>query len=438
MNISIFGMGYVGAVSMACLARDGHRVIGVDIDPYKLELIRSGNSPIVEEGIQELMADVVASGKVTVTHDVTAAVHDSDISFVCVGTPSASNGSQDQRAVLKIAGQFAEALKHKNGRHVFVFRSTVVPGTVEDLLVPLIEQASGKRCNVEFDVCFQPEFLREGTSIQDYDKPPFTIIGTHSDHARNMLRELFGHLPCQFQVTSIRSAEMIKYCCNNFHTVKITFANEVARLCAALKVDPFEVMALVCQDKHLNISAAYLKPGYAFGGSCLPKDLRATLYMAKQYDLNLPMLASLLPSNQAHIDHAFEKVMSMGQRKVAMIGLAFKSGTDDLRESPLVSLAERLLGKGMDLVIYDGEVSLSRLLGANKRYIDEHIPHLGELLHPSLPKVVAHGDILILGSSDRLVHAELKTLLQPHHRLIDLALMEDVTGLPCVYEGLCW
>jgi len=438
MNISIFGMGYVGAVSMACLARDGHRVIGVDIDPYKLDLIRSGKSPIVEERIQELMADVVASGKITVTHDVTAAVHDSDISFVCVGTPSASNGSQDQRAVLKIARQFAEALKHKHGRHVFVFRSTVVPGTVEDLLVPLIEQDSGKRCNVEFDVCFQPEFLREGTSIQDYDKPPFTIVGTDSDYARKKLHELFGHLPCEFQVTSIRSAEMIKYCCNNFHTVKITFANEVARLCAALKVDPFEVMALVCQDKHLNISAAYLKPGYAFGGSCLPKDLRATLYMAKQYDLNLPMLASLLPSNQAHIDHAFEKVMSTGQRKVAMIGLAFKSGTDDLRESPLVSLAERLLGKGMDLVIYDGEVSLSRLLGANKRYIDEHIPHLGELLRPSLPKVVTHGDILILGSSDPLVHAELKTLLQPHHRLIDLALMEDVTGLPCVYEGLCW
>src|ERR1043166_717764 len=438
MNISIFGMGYVGAVSMACLARDGHRVIGVDIDPYKLELIRSGKSPIIEEGIQELMAEVVASGRVIVTHDVNKAVHDSDISFVCVGTPSAPNGSQDQRAVLKIAGQFAEALKHKSDRHVFVFRSTVVPGTVEDLLVPLIEQGSGKHRDVQFDVCFQPEFLREGTSIRDYDKPPFTIVGTDSDFARKKLQELFGHLSCAFQVTSIRSAEMIKYCCNNFHTVKITFANEVARLCHALKINPFEVMELVCQDKHLNISPAYLTPGYAFGGSCLPKDLRATLYMAKQHDLSLPMLASLLPSNQAHIDQAFDKIMSMGQRKVGMIGLAFKSGTDDLRESPLVDLAERLLGKGMELVIYDGEVSLSRLLGANKRYIEERIPHLAELLRSSLPKIVAHGEVLILGSSDPLVHAELKTLVRPHHRLIDLVSMRDVRDLPCHYEGLCW
>jgi GDP-mannose 6-dehydrogenase len=302
----------------------------------------------------------------------------------------------------------------------------------------LIEQGSGRRCNVEFDVCFQPEFLREGSSIKDYDKPPFTIVGTNSDYARKKLNELFGHLPCKFQVTSIRSAEMIKYCCNNFHTVKITFANEVARLCAALKVNPFEVMELLCQDKQLNISPAYLTPGYAFGGSCLPKDLRATLYMAKEHDINVPMLGSLLLSNQAHIDHAFEKIMSLGQRRVGMIGLAFKSGTDDLRESPLVNLAERLLGKGMDLVIYDGEVMLSRLLGANKRYIEEHIPHLGELLRSSLPTVVSHGDVLILGSNDSLVHAELKTLVKPHHRLIDLARMEDTSDLPCVYEGLCW
>jgi GDP-mannose 6-dehydrogenase len=438
MNISIFGLGYVGAVSMACLARDGHNVIGVDIDPHKVDLIRKGRSPIIEEGIQELMAKVVSSGRITVTQDVAAALHDSELSFICVGTPSAPNGSQDQGALVKITRQFGEALKHKHSRHVFVFRSTMVPGTVEDLLAPLIEQDSGKRRDVDFDVCFQPEFLREGSSIKDYDKPPFTIVGTHSDYAQNKLRQLFGHLPCQLQITSIRSAEMIKYCCNNFHTVKITFANEVARLCEALKVNPFEVMELVCQDKQLNISSAYLKPGFAFGGSCLPKDLRATLYMAKQHDVDLPMLGSLLPSNQVHIDRAIDRVLSIGQRKVGMIGLAFKSGTDDLRESPLVNLAERLLGKGMDLVIYDSEVSLARLLGANKRYIDEHIPHLGELLRASLPTVVTHGDVLVLGSSDPLVHAELKTLLRSHHRLIDLAPMEDTSDLPCVYEGLCW
>jgi GDP-mannose 6-dehydrogenase len=438
MNISIFGLGYVGAVSLACLARDGHRVIGVDIDQHKLGLIRSGKSPVVEEGIQELMAEVVASGRVTVTDDVAAALHDSDLSFICVGTPSAPNGSQDQGALLKIARQCGEALNQKSSRHVFVFRSTMVPGTVENLLAPLIEQGSGKCRDVDFDVCFQPEFLREGTSIKDYDRPPFMIVGAYSDHARNKLHELFGHLPCQFQVTTIRSAEMVKYCCNNFHALKITFANEVARLCEALKVNPFEMMELVCQDKQLNISTAYLTPGYAFGGSCLPKDLRATMYMAKQHDIDLPMLGSLLPSNRVHIDHAIDKVLSAGTRKVAMIGLAFKSGTDDLRESPLVTLAERLLGKGMDLAIYDGEVLLSRLLGANKRYIEEHIPHIGELLVPSLENVVTHADVLVLGSGDKQVHAELKPLLQPHHRLIDLAPMKDTRDLPCQYEGLCW
>ena len=438
MNISIFGMGYVGAISLACLARDGHRVTGVDVDSYKLDMIGAGKSPIIEEDIQQLMAEVVASGNVAVTDDVAAALRASDISFICVGTPSAANGSQDQRALLSVARQLGEALKHKNERHIVVFRSTVVPGTVEDLLAPMIEQASGKRRDLDFDVCFQPEFLREGTSIKDYDNPPFTIVGVTAEHPRKKLHKVFGHLPCDFHVTSIRTAEMIKYCCNNFHTVKITYANEIARLCEALKVNPFEVMDLVCQDRQLNISSAYLRPGYAFGGSCLPKDLRATLYMAKQRDLNLPMLASLMRSNQEHIDHAFEKVMSMGERRVGMIGLAFKSGTDDLRESPLVTLAERLLGKGMDIVIYDPEVSLSRLLGANKRYIEEHIPHIGELLRPSLQNVVAHGPVLVLGSGDKEVQAELKALLQPHHRLIDLAPMKDITDLPCVYEGLCW
>jgi GDP-mannose 6-dehydrogenase len=438
MNISVFGLGYVGAVSLACLARNGHSVIGVDIDPYKLELIRSGKSPIIEEGIQELMAEVVASGRVTVTHDVSAAVHDSDISFVCVGTPSAPNGSQDQSALLKITSELGEALKSKSSRHVFVFRSTVVPGTVEDLLAPLLEEGSGKRRDVDFDVCFQPEFLREGTSIRDYDEPPFTIVGTNSDHVRKKFYELFGSLPSEFHVTTIRAAEMLKYCCNNFHALKITFANEVARLCEALNVNPFEVMELVCRDKHLNISTAYLKPGFGFGGSCLPKDLRATMYVAKQHDIDLPMLGSLLPSNRVHIDHAINKVLNAGTRKVAIIGLAFKSGTDDLRESPLVTLAERLLGKGMDLAVYDREVMFSRLLGTNKRYVEEHIPHIGELLHPSLQNVVTYADVLVLGSGDKKVHAELKPLLQPHHLLVDLAPMEDTHDLPCHYEGLCW
>ena len=438
MNISIFGLGYVGAVSLACLARDGHRVIGVDIDPHKLALIRSGKSPIVEEGIQELMAQVVSSGRATVTDQVGEALRETDLSFICVGTPSSYNGSQDQGALFAIARQFGEAMKQKDRHHVFIFRSTVVPGTVEDLLVPLIEQHSGKKRNVDFSVGFQPEFLREGSSIKDYDKPPFTIIGTDSDRATEVLKDLFGHLPCQFNRTSIRTAEMVKYCCNNFHALKITFANEVARLCEPLKVNAFEVMDLVCQDKQLNISTAYLKPGFAFGGSCLPKDLRATMYMAKNHDIDLPLTGSMLPSNRVHIDHAINKVLGLGSRKVAMIGLAFKPGTDDLRESPLVTLAERLLGKGVQLAIYDGEVHLSQLLGANKRYIEEHIPHIGELLRPTLEEVINHADVLVLGSGDKNVHALLKPLLKPQHKLIDLAPLKDISDLPCQYIGLAW
>lgn len=438
MKISIIGLGYVGVVSLACLARDGHHVVGVDIDKHKLDMIRDGRSPIVEEGIQELISDVIGSGRVTVTDSVCHALRETALSLICVGTPSLPNGSQDQSALLTIANQFGEALKDKPEPHVFVFRSTMLPGTVEDKLTPLIEQKSGKKCHVDFEVCYQPEFLREGSSIRDYDHPPFTIVGAQSERAADLLRQVFGHLPCKFQVTSVRAAEMVKFCCNTFHALKITFANEVARLCEALGLSPFEVMELVCQDKHLNISAAYLRPGFAFGGSCLPKDLRALTYVARQTDVSVPMLSNILNSNQEHVDHAVQKILRLGVRKVALIGLAFKSGTDDLRESPLVALVEQLIGKGIDLAIYDNEVLLSRLLGANRRYIEYHIPHIGNLLRSDLPEVLDHANVVILGSSDSLVQAELRTLLRPSHRLLDLVAMKDAENLPCLYEGLCW
>jgi GDP-mannose 6-dehydrogenase len=437
MNISIFGLGYVGAVSLACLARDGHHVIGVDVDPYKLDLIRQGKSPIVEVGIQELMAQVVSNGKVAVTSDVAEALNRSDIAFVCVGTPSAVNGSQDQSALLKVAEQIGDALKTKGRYHLIVYRSTVMPGTVEEVIIPLIERRSGRRPSVDFDVCFQPEFLREGTSIKDYDQPPFTIVGTDSNLAQETLRTLFGHLSCEFIATKIRTAEMVKYCCNSFHALKITFANEVGRLCGALNVNPFEVMDLVCRDKQLNISAAYLQPGYAFGGSCLPKDLRAMTYMARQRDVELPTLNSLLPSNRAHIDLAIQKVLDTRQRKVGLIGLAFKSGTDDLRESPLVEFVERLMGKGLQLAIYDPDVLLSRLRGTNKRYVDEHIPHIAELLRASPAEVVGFSELLILGTADKYLLAELKPLLTMSHHVIDIAAGARNIGLVCNYEGLC-
>ena len=438
MNISIFGLGYVGAVSLACLAREGHNVIGVDLDAAKLELIRSGRTPVVEEGMVELMAKAAASGRVSVTEDAAAALRDSELSLICVGTPSAPNGSQDQSAVLRLARELGLALRGVDRPHVFVFRSTLVPGTVEDVLRPIIEEASGRKEGRDFHVCFQPEFLREGSSIRDYDNPPFTIVGCNSDVPAQALRGLFGHLPCDFHVTSVRSAEMVKYCCNNFHALKITFANETARLCEALKVDPFEVMDLVCRDTQLNISRVYLKPGFAFGGSCLPKDLRATLHLAKGRDVELPMHAGIVASNRAHLDHAIAKVLATGKRRIGLVGLAFKSGTDDLRESPMVFLAEHLIGKGMQLTVYDPEVHLSSLIGANRRFIETHVPHIGGLVRSEVEPVVETSDVLVVGLNDKRTIEALKRLVRPDQVVIDLANIGDTTGLAGQYEGLCW
>ncbi len=438
MKISIFGLGYVGAVSLACLSRDGHQVIGVDIDSTKLELIAAGKTPVVEEGMVELMQQVAASGLVSVGTDARAAVLGSELSLVCVGTPSAPNGSQDQRALLKLAREIGLALAHKAPGHVVVFRSTVVPGTVEDVLRPLIEEASGKRDGHHFHLCFQPEFLREGSSIRDYDKPPFTIVGANHDHPVERLQALFGHLPCKFIRTTVRSAEMMKYCCNNFHALKITFANETARLCAALGVDAFEVMDLVCQDTQLNISKAYLKPGFAFGGSCLPKDLRATSHLAKVHDVELPMLSSILASNQSHLALALEKVLATGKRRVGFVGLSFKTGTDDLRESPLVTLAEQLIGKGLQLSIYDPEVHLSQLLGANRRYIEQHLPHIGSLVRGDLESVLAESEVVVIGMATAEVADALERLVRPDQVLIDLARLPHRERLAAQLTGLCW
>jgi GDP-mannose 6-dehydrogenase len=438
MNISIFGLGYVGAVSLACLARDGHRVVGVDVDQAKLDLIAAGRTPVVEEGMVQLMADTVASGRVSVSRDTRRAVLETDVSLICVGTPSAPNGSQDQTAMLRLARDLGAAMREKPVTHVFVFRSTLVPGTVEDVLRPIIEAESGKKDGVDFHVCFQPEFLREGTSIRDYDKPPFTVVGANAAEPAAKLRELFGHLPGEFHVTSIRAAEMAKYTCNNFHALKITFANETARLCEALGVDPFEVMDLVCKDRQLNISPAYLKPGFAFGGSCLPKDLRATIHLAKTHDVELPMQAAITTSNRAHIDLAIAKVAATAKRRIGMVGLSFKTGTDDLRESPLVLLAEHFIGKGCTILVYDPEVHLSNLLGANRRYIEQHLPHIGSLIRNDIAEVIAGSDVLVVGLGDAGVVAALAQHTRPEQTIIDLINIADRTALRGEYVGLCW
>jgi len=438
MDISIFGLGYVGAVSLACLARDGHNVIGVDIEPAKLDLIRRGRTPVVEEGMVELMEEVVASGRVKVTSDVRQALAATEISLICVGTPSAPNGGQDQSAMVRLAQEVGRALADKSTPHVVVFRSTLVPGTVEDVLRPIVERESGKKDGEHFHLCFQPEFLREGSSIRDYDKPPFTVVGANGQPPVDKLRALFGHLPCEFYATSIRSAEMVKYCCNNFHALKIVFANETARLCEALGVDTFEVMDLVCKDRQLNISPAYLKPGFAFGGSCLPKDLRATLHLAKLRDVELPMHAGIMPSNRQHLDHAIAKIMASGKRRIGLIGLSFKTGTDDLRESPLVLLAEHCIGKGLSVLVYDPEVHLSNLLGANRRFIEQHVPHLGQLIRSELADVVAASDLIVVGLSDRRTVEGLVVHVRPDQIVLDLVRIGEPERLAGTYQGLCW
>ncbi|HJU22692.1 MAG TPA: nucleotide sugar dehydrogenase [Casimicrobiaceae bacterium] len=439
MKISIFGLGYVGAVSLACLARDGHDVVGVDVDPSKLALIREGRTPVVEEGMVELMRNVAVSSRVSVTDDVASAIVRSDISLVCVGTPSAPNGSQDQSALVRLAGDVGRALREKNDDgHVIVFRSTMVPGTVEDVLAPILERESGKRAGEAFHVCFQPEFLREGSSIRDYDKPPFTIVGAATETPVNALRGLFGHLPCEFISTSIRTAEMVKYSCNNFHALKIVFANETARLCESLRVDPFEVMDLLCRDRQLNISPAYLRPGFAYGGSCLPKDLRATLHLAKLRDVELPVHAAIGQSNQLQVDRAIAKILDTGKRRIGVIGLSFKSGTDDLRESPMVRLTEHLIGKGCEIAVCDPDVHLSRLLGANRRFIDRHVPHLGALMLDRVAEVVSRSDVLVLGLANERLLDELEDHLREHHIVMDLAGVPRRHRGPATWTGLCW
>jgi GDP-mannose 6-dehydrogenase len=438
MRVSVFGLGYVGAVSVACLARDGHQVTGVDIDPVKLDLIASGRSPIVEEGIQELMRQVVDAGRVKVTDLVADAVRETELSFVCVGTPSSPNGSQDLSAVRRIAEQIGEGLRTKQEFHTIVLRSTVEPGTVDGFFKDTLEKASGKRAEHSFGVCFQPEFLREGTSIRDYDNPPFTIVGTASERPAEVLRGVFGHLPCEFIRTTIREAELLKYACNAFHALKVTFANEIGRLAQSLQADPHEVMRLLCKDTRLNISPAYMRPGFAFGGSCLPKDLRALMYLGKRGDVVTPMLAGILPSNRVHIDHAIDNVLKEGRRRVGMIGLSFKAGTDDLRESPLVTLAERFIGKGLKLRIYDPEVSLSRLIGANRRYIESTIPHIAELMSADLAEVVRDSEVVVVGLDGPAIREGLERESRPEHVLLDLVRLPDPSRLRGRYQGVCW
>jgi GDP-mannose 6-dehydrogenase len=438
MNISVFGLGYVGCVSAACLASRGHRVVGVDVNPLKAELVNGGRSPVVEERIGELTAEMVASGALRATTDVADAVAASDVSLVCVGTPSASNGSLSTTYLERVAEQIGEALAAKPGRHTVVFRSTMLPGTCAGLLVPILEKASGLTAGVGFGVAVNPEFLREGTSVRDFFEPPKTVIGELDPASGDVVASLYEGLPGEVFRVPITVAEMTKYADNSFHGLKIAFANELGAVCRALGLDSHEVMEIFLADTKLNVSPAYLRPGFAFGGSCLPKDLRGLVYAARRADVEVPLLSHVLPSNDEHLRRAFDLVAAAGKRKVGLFGLSFKPGTDDLRESPLVSLAEMLHGKGYELKIYDPYVSLSQLVGANRQYIQERLPHLGDLLTDSVEEMLGHAEVCVVGTREPAV---LEALDRAGDRtVIDLVRLPDAAErrLNPGYVGLAW
>ena len=405
--ISIFGLGYVGSVSAVCFATRGHRVLGVDVDPRKLDLLRRGAAPIVEERIGELTAEMVEAGRLSVTDDPRRAVLETDISMVCVGTPSAPGGGLVTTYLEAVTDEIGAALADKASWHTVVFRSTMLPGTCENLLIPRLERASGKRAGVDFGVCVNPEFLREGASVSDFFEPPKTVVGQSDPRSGDLVAELYDGLPGPMFRVPLGVAEMTKYVDNSFHALKVDFGNEIGALCASLDLDSYAVMDVFLADTKLNLSSAYLRPGFAFGGSCLPKDVRALSYTARQHNVEVPVISHLLSSNEAHLRRALDMVISLGKRRVGLFGLSFKAGTDDLRESPLVELAERLLGKGCDVRIYDPNVVLSRLIGANKAHINEHLPHLADLLTDDLDAVVEHGEVLVVGTRDESVVAAL-------------------------------
>lgn len=438
MNISVFGLGYVGAVSGACLAELGHYVIGVDVDDFKVKTINDGNSPIVEELIAELTADMVRAGRLRATADAREAVHASDLSIVCVGTPSDASGALELNYVRRVSEEIGAALADKDSHHTVAIRSTVLPGTVDSVVKPALETKSGKRCGEDFDVCFHPEFLREGTSVKDFREPPKIVIGANSPAAGKAVASMYRGFDAPVLHTTIRAAEAVKYADNAFHALKVTFGNEIGTICKALDIDSHEVMRIFCEDRKLNISPAYLMPGFAFGGSCLPKDLRALTHAARLLNLDLPVLFSIQRSNDLHVSRVVEVIQAMGKKSVGMLGLSFKRGTDDLRESPLVELVERLTGKGYPVAIYDESVLVSRLRGGNKAYIEQRLPHISQLMVEDVNGLIDQSELLIVGASHPRF-AEAIDQRANGKMVIDLVgLLKDARSDTSNYHGICW
>ncbi len=438
MKISVFGLGYVGAVSCGCLPELGHEVIGVDTNPLKIKMINDGQSPVVEDGINELIESAVKAGKLRATADLEYAVLNSDVSLISVATPSNPNFTPNLTAVDEVIRTIGHVLRKKQGAHVIVLRSTVAPGTTVNRILPLLLESSGRQIGQGLSLVFNPEFLREGASVKDFHNPPQTVIGSLDEAGYLAMEQMYAGLPGAFVRTSTEIAESVKYLCNVYHALKIVFANEAGAVLKASGLDGREVMRIFCQDTQLNISAAYLRPGFAFGGSCLPKEVKGFLTLARDLNVQIPALSGLLESNESHIKRAYDLIARDGRRKVALFGLAFKPGTDDMRDSPLVALAERLLGKGFDLAIYDSFVKLSRLLGKNKEFIEREIPHLDRLLRESPESVMHDADVLVIGHADASVRATIIARAQGK-RIIDLSGYADLRNIPgAAYEGICW
>jgi GDP-mannose 6-dehydrogenase len=437
MRISVFGMGYVGAVSAGCLANEGHDVLGVDPVQAKVDIINQGNSPIIEEKIGEIIREKVESGKLKATIDGVEAVRSTEVSLVCVGTPSQLNGNLDLKYIRRVCERIGEAIGQKTERHVVVIRSTILPGTMKTVVIPTLESSSGKKAGTDFGVCNNPEFLREGTAVYDFYNPPKTVIGETDAFSGDLLASIYEKMDAPLIRTDVETAEMVKYVDNCWHALKVGFANEVGNICKEIRVDSHKVMNVFCQDTKLNISSYYMKPGFAFGGSCLPKDLRALTYKGRSLDLNLPILNSILPSNALQVDKAVKMVMAKGHRKIGVLGFSFKAGTDDLRESPVVEMIERLLGKGFDIKVYDKNVNLAALVGANRDYILNTIPHISSLMTDSMESVMAHGQTLIIGNGDK----EFKNILsrkEDDQVVVDLVRIGDTTSEEDQYDGICW
>ena len=438
MKVSVFGLGYVGSVSAASFAADGHTVVGVDVNPDKAASVNEGRSPIVEKGLAELIEEAVRRGALRATTSTSEAIADTDLSLICVGTPSRKNGSLDLTYLERVCDQIGEALRTKDSYHVVVVRSTVLPGTTHDVVIPTLERSSGKSYGTGFGVTVNPEFLREGTAIDDFRHAPMTLVGHNYISDAQPTQQLYAQVDAPMVTTNIRTAEMIKYASNTWHALKVCFANEVGNLCKRLQIDSHEVMDIFCRDEKLNLSSYYMKPGFAFGGSCLPKDVRAMQYRAKEVDLDMPVIQSILGSNQLQIQHAIEQIVETGYKRVGLLGFSFKAGTDDLRESPLVILAEALLGKGYQLRIYDRNVSIARLVGANRDYINQQIPHLSSLLCETVDEVLEGSDVIVVGNAAP-EFAEALRRTRPDQRIIDLVRVKgDRTEFPGQYDGICW